>query len=72
MMGYRNPKGQPTIEALLIAEKEAQILSIEAIARLRDLAEQRTTYYGQDYRISFRIKDFLDSIKGESNDYHSK
>jgi hypothetical protein len=56
----KNVKGQPTLEELEALEKKAIASpSDENLDKLFQLVKARTTYYGQDYRISFRIRDFL-------------
>ena len=59
---YQNPDGQPTIESLLQAEAVAQASPTpKNLAALAELRTQRTTYYGNDYQIGFRISGFLAS-----------
>jgi hypothetical protein len=53
-------EGQPTLEELTKAEAEAIAEPTNKnLDHLFDLVKSRTTYYGQDYKIGFRIRDFL-------------
>jgi hypothetical protein len=53
-------EGQPTLEELTKAEAQAIAEPTnENLDHLFDLVKSRTTYYGQDYKIGFRIRDFL-------------
>jgi hypothetical protein len=53
-------ESQPTLEDLIKAEAQAIAEPTNKnLDHLFDLVKSRTTYYGQDYKIGFRIRDFL-------------
>jgi hypothetical protein len=54
-------EGQPTLNELMEAETTAiRQPTGRNLDSLYGLSNARTTYYGQDYRIGFRIQDFLE------------
>lgn len=54
-------QGQPTLNELMEAETTAiRQPTGRNLDILYGLSNTRTTYYGQDYRIGFRIQNFLE------------